>query len=358
MKINVIGIVGIPANYGGFETLVDRLVSNKQNNNVLYRVFCSKKEYTNHPKEYNGAILEYINVRANGLSSIIYDILSLIKSIRNCDAVLVLGVSGCLFLPIFRILSNATIITNIDGLEHKRDKWNLIARKFLKISEYFAIKFSHKIICDNKGIYDYVLSEYRYKSNLIAYGGDHVYKKEITEDTLKTYLIPNKYFFKVCRIEPENSIHLILDAFSKLPTSNLVIVGNWNNSKYGVDLRNQYSNFSNIRMLDPIYDQDVLNQLRSNCYVYIHGHTAGGTNPSLVEAMFLHLPIIAFDVVYNRETTNNCGLYFKNVEDLITIVNSLDDIELEKVSSDLLDVAKLNYRWGDVIAKYENLFTI
>jgi glycosyltransferase involved in cell wall biosynthesis len=113
------------------------------------------------------------------------------------------------------------------------------------------------------------------------------------------------YACKVCRIEPENNVHVVLDAFSKLPRHTLVFIGNWNNSEYGRALREKYKDNTNMHLLDPIYDQRTLDVIRGNCFLYIHGHSAGGTNPSLVEAMYLGLPVIAFDVSYNRTTTDN-----------------------------------------------------
>ena len=117
---------------------------------------------------------------------------------------------------------------------------------------------------------------------------------------------------RVCRIEPENNVHVVLKAFAQLPEKTFVMVGNWNNSEYGKSMKADYGNYSNIHLLDPIYDQVKLDKLRSNCLVYIHGHSAGGTNPSLVEAMYLGRPVIAFDVSYNCVTTENKALYFKN----------------------------------------------
>lgn len=124
------------------------------------------------------------------------------------------------------------------------------------------------------------------------------------------------YSVTVCRIEPENNIHVILEAFSKLPEHTLLIVGNWEKSDYGKSLKEKYSAFQNIHLLDPVYEPHTINWLRSNAALYIHGHSAGGTNPSLVEAMNLGLPILAFDCVYNRATTEEKCLYWKNAEEL------------------------------------------
>src|SRR5690606_38431547 len=162
--------------------------------------------------------------------------------------------------------------------------------------------------------------------------------------------------FKVCRIEPENNVHLILEAFKEYPALNLIIVGNWENSDYARTLRNKYGNLENIFLLDPIYDQNKLNQIRSNCYVYVHGHSAGGTNPSLVEAMYLGLAIIAYGVNYNRETTLNKALYFHNVDSLKTHLSNLSILEIEKIGLEMEDIAKQNYTWKIVSNDYAKLF--
>ncbi|HDR2766125.1 TPA: DUF1972 domain-containing protein, partial [Enterobacter bugandensis] len=234
--------------------------------------------------------------------------------LKKADVILVLGVSGCLFLPVIRKISKAKIITNIDGLEWRRDKWNSFAKSFLKKSEELAVKYSDVVISDNKAIADYVKTEYGCESKVIAYGGDHAVNADIVS-------VDKDYAFTVCRIEPENNISMILKAFS-LVRKKLIIVGNWNNSKYGMDLREEYKKYSNIQMLDPIYDTAKLAELRAFCSCYIHGHSAGGTNPSLVEMMHFGKSIICFDCSYNRETTEHKAVYFENEQALSKIINS------------------------------------
>jgi glycosyltransferase involved in cell wall biosynthesis len=158
----------------------------------------------------------------------------------------------------------------------------------------------------------------------------------------------------VCRIEPENNIHVILEALSKTQMP-LIMVGNWNNSSYGIELREKYSGFQNLSLLDPIYDSQKLNVLRSNCEVYIHGHSAGGTNPSLVEAMYLKLPILAFDVSYNRETTENKCLYFSCESELKNCIESLTPEINLKVADQMKEIANRRYTWNQVAKKYNQL---
>lgn len=337
LRIAIIGTVGVPASYGGFETLIENLLD-FNTKNFQYTVFCSSKSYTDRPNEYKNARLEYLSLKANGISSIFYDGLSLYKCLKaQYDIILILGVSGAIFLPFIKPLLKSKLLCNIDGIEWKRNKWNIFTKTFLKVSELLAVKFSDIIITDNQGISEYVKLRYQIKSTTIAYGAEPEYN--FSDGALSDYnLVKKEYFFKVCRIEPENNIELILQTFSLLKTHKIVIVGNWNNSSFGRRMKETYRTFSNIILIEPIYDKTILNELRGNCKAYIHGHSAGGTNPSLVEAMGLRLPIIAYDVSFNRYTLNNEGTYFKNSEDLRNKIiqfysrdNSLDVTKIHKV---------------------------
>ncbi len=353
-KTAIIGTVGIPAKYGGFETLVEYLTKHI-GKDLDVTVFCSGKTYKKKLTRYNNARLKYINLNANGMQSILYDTLSLFRAARTANVILVLGISGCIFLPLFRIFyPRKKLVINIDGLEHRREKWSACVQKFLKLSEKFAVKFGNVIISDNKAIQKYVNTEYGRNSELIAYGGDHAVSQNLTDSIVKKYQLPKKYAFKVCRIEPENNIHLILEAFetASLP---IVIVGNWTKSQYGRELKEQYKTCSSTLLLDPIYEQDILNQIRSNCAVYVHGHSAGGTNPSLVEAMSLALPVIAFDVFYNRETTNGKALYFSSSSQLREVIAQLTGDLLKQLSVEMESIATTNYAWQKIASKYFKL---
>ena len=174
MNVSIIGTVGVPANYGGFESLVENIIGDNSSKNIHYTIYCSSKNYSQKLLSYKNAKLKYIPLNANGSQSILYDIISLLKATRSSDVILVLGVSGCCFLPVYRLFSRKRLVINIDGLEHKRDKWGKWTRRFLKFSEKMALRYGDVIVADNKGIQDYVAEEYGKKTALIAYGGNHV----------------------------------------------------------------------------------------------------------------------------------------------------------------------------------------
>lgn len=353
-NIAIIGIQGVPANYGGFESLVENIIVVDKSEDIRYTVFCSSKDMGERMPSYKGARLKYVPFHANGLQSVPYDIVSMMRAIRGYDTVLILGVSGCIFLPVLRLFSRSKLVVNIDGLEHRRDKWGKTARAFLKYSEKIAVKYADVIIADNKGIQDYVKDEYGKDSELIAYGGDHVIRElfpSFEQEVLDKYsLQSDDYAITVCRIEPENNCHKTLEAFSRTDKK-LVFIGNWNRSEYGQSLKEKYSQFPNIILQDPIYDIDTLYVLRKNAGMYIHGHSAGGTNPSLVEAMFFGCPILCYDVVYNRETTKNKSYYWSNVDELVALIN-----QNGLTGEEMRNIAEKEYTWQAITSQYEGLY--
>lgn len=354
-KVAILGSVGVPANYGGFESLIENLLD-FNSFNIQYTVFCSGRGYSERLKVHKNAKLRYVNFEANGLSSILYDGISLLKCWGSqYDIILLLGVSGAIFLPILKPFIRATLICNIDGIEWKRNKWSAPTKRFLKFSESLAIKYSDVIITDNKGIADYVSYKYNKDSVTIAYGAS--IDRNHNNMLLKKYgLKKNQYFFKVCRIEPENNIELILDALTQVKDQKIVIVGNWNNSKFGEKMLKKYQSLSNITLLHPIYNQSDLNELRINCKGYIHGHSAGGTNPSLVEAMGLKLPIIAYDVNFNRYTLDNNGVYFNNLEELIHELSYFDSRNVEMDRQKIYETFINRYTKDKIAEEYAQLF--
>lgn len=354
MKICVIGTVGVPACYGGFETLVENLIKDKS---ATFYVYCSSKHYVDRPDEYKGAKLVYIPLKANGVTSVFYDLFSLIHAVfcghRNF---LVLGVSGAIFFPVIRLFPSIRLVSNIDGIEWKRDKWKGLAKMFLKFSEYLAVTFSTTVVADNAAITDYVLKNYGRDCQTIAYGGDHAVRSVSSEQNACQDFIPSPYSYalSICRVEPENNVHVILDAFSKSDLQ-IVFIGNWDRSIYGRSLFNDYKGFKNIKLLSPIYCLDTLHNYRESCLVYIHGHSAGGTNPSLVEMMHFSRPIAAYDCCFNKATMEDSGNYFSSAASLGELLENTSNL----AGGDILkEIAQRRYTWDIVRKQYLELFEL
>lgn len=355
-RIAIVGSVGIPANYGGFETLTQNLVEQLGTSNDI-TVFCSGKTYarSERKKSYKGARLKYVPLKANGLSSVLYDYISILWSLFYADTIVILGVSGCTLLPLVRLLTRKKIIVNIDGLEWRRKKWNKLARWFLRSSEAVAIRYAHAHIADNKAIQQYTAMNYGTIGHVIAYGGNQSRDKRRDAVFFQKYsFLSGDYYIKVARVEPENNIEMVLKAFvgSGLP---LVLVGNWKNSDYGKRLYHQYEDYQNIHLLNPVYESTEIDFLRAHAKAYIHGHEAGGTNPSLVEAMCLRIPVFAFDVSFNRETTKSSAVYFQSSEELIEKLNTTTSLSLKMNAVNMASIAKKCYTWEQIARQYDDL---
>jgi glycosyltransferase involved in cell wall biosynthesis len=279
------------------------------------------------------------------------------KAIGGYDVIMALGVSGGIFFPIFRLFCRKKLIINVDGLEWKRPKWGTFARLFLRLSEELALRFSDIVVADNQGIVDYITKRYKKESVLIAYGSDHVKRElpvELHQEILKDFhLEQNAYYLSICRIEPENNCELILDVFAHTG-KRLVFIGNWERCEYGRALKEVYCRYENISVVDSIYDLDILYILRHNCRAYIHGHSAGGTNPSLVEAMFCGCNVLTYNVVYNRETTENRAHYFRDGIDLALL--TAGDTKAADNSEVMNAIAERRYTWASIAQQYEALY--
>jgi glycosyltransferase involved in cell wall biosynthesis len=358
--VAVVGCVGLPAGYGGFETLAANLVAyhDAHHPDLPMTVYCSGKAFPDRADYYGGARLRYVPLHANGASSIVYDVWSILDAVRRRERViLLLGVSGALVLPLVRLLSRARLVVNLDGLEWKRAKWSRVAASFLRLSEWVAVRAAHVVVADNRAIGDHVNATYRRRSVEIPYGGDHAVAllparvaAPLIDALAPTGILP--YALMLCRIEPENHIHMILEAFALAHGPVLVAVGNWNASGYGRSLRKQYQGVEQIQLLDPVFDADELSALRAGAALYVHGHSAGGTNPALVEMMHFATPVTAFDCAYNRHTTEDAAIYFADVEELAAIVSDLDAHALIAQGCRMREIAQRRYTWDIVGRQY------
>jgi glycosyltransferase involved in cell wall biosynthesis len=262
---------------------------------------------------------------------------------------LLLGVSGALALPLVRLFSKAYIVTNIDGIEWKREKWNGVARLYLRASEWAAVRFSHAVIADNQAIADHVRDLYGGDCHVIAYGGDHALSHAGEGEAPAG--LPDNYALALCRIEPENHVHTILKAWAQLDKS-LVFVGNWANSAYGRELKARYADEANLHLLDPVYEPGALYALRARASIYVHGHSAGGTNPSLVEMLHFGIPVLAHGCVFNRHSTEGKARYFESPTDLIREVRALKPEYAAAIGADMLEIAQRCYTWDRIGEAY------
>ena len=354
IKLSIVGIQGIPNNYGGFETLAEYLVKYLSKDFDI-TVYCSSKDLCTRIKSWNGAKLKYIPISSHGAMGIVYDSLALIHACFNSDKILFLGFGGGFIIQFLKRFKSK-IILNFGGLDWKRDKWSPKAQRAIKLAEKNLVKYSSLVIADNIGIQNYIKEEYNIDAPLIAYGGDQAQNLPVTKEFQDKYpFLSGEYAFTVTRIQRDNNIDMILKAFESSTGLPIVMVGNWNSSEYGIKTRNIYQNNNKLILLDAIYDKNILDILRNNCTIYIHGHSAGGTNPSLCEAMYLGLPVVAFSSGYNEFTTNNKAIYFQNTEELISIINNKTQFDFKKLGNDMKKIAKEIYIWEKITLLYKEI---
>lgn len=322
-RIAVIGSAGIPNRYGGPEAFAESIAPVLVENGFDVTVTCDRSKYpdrTAEVDEFRGVRRVFIGVNANGARSILHDLLAFFAVAGKADYILALGVSGGMFFPLFRLICairGSRLLINIDGVEWRRDKFNAIAKFVLYWSDRLAQRFAHVIIYDNAALLEYVL--YPDKAVCVEYSGD-----QATRGTpAVTAGLPENFALTICRIEPENNCEIILEGFLKSSLPAYVFVGNWDRSEYGRELKRRYAAEPRIRITDAVYDPARILELRSRCNVYLHGHSVGGTNPSLVEILFFDCQIFCFDCSFNRVTAGEAAHYFKDAADLGRQVDSV-----------------------------------
>jgi glycosyltransferase involved in cell wall biosynthesis len=355
-KVAIIGTNGIPAKYGGFETLTQNLTS-KLDEKYDFIVYCSKIHKVKIKSKPNLKLV-YLPLNANGWQSIIYDSISILHSFFYSDILLVLGPIGGGFMLSLNKIFKKKIIVNYGGIEWKREKHSKLGKLFATFNYKVAAKFSQINIVDNEVVGIEVAKDFGIDNfEIIAYGGDHVSPINNFDSLLKSYPFLNeKYSFSIGRSQIDNNQHLILEAFAQMPNEKLVIVSNWEFNDYGKELKNKFLNKINIVILDAIYDQKILDTIRAKSDLYIHTQSQCGTAPSLVEAMSLNLPVISFDVPTNRSTTNEKSIYFEDAETLKNIVTKLSISEKENLRRSMYDIALSKFTWKIVSKQYQTCF--
>ena len=318
VSISFVGAVGLPNRYGGFEAFLEHCAPVMARKGALITVTCDAKVYPDRRPDYSGVRRVFINVPANGVWSILHDFLAFFSVIGFSKYVVFLGVSGGIWFPLFRGVADllgVKLLVNVDGVEWQRAKYRGFRKKFLWFSDRVAQFFSHKVVYDNAALREYVSSRSRARAVMIAYPGDYVMRVDGVVRQAYTALT-------VCRIEPENNIEMLILGALQSSVDQYVLVGNWEASVYGRELRERYRCESRLVMLDPVYEPMELARLREGCSVYIHGHSVGGTNPSLVEMLFYDCRILCFDVPYHRETTWGYAEFFSSPEELGSLLSA------------------------------------
>jgi glycosyltransferase involved in cell wall biosynthesis len=357
--VAIIGTNGLPAKYGGFETLTNYLVENFDKSTHEIIVYCSKTPKKDRLESYNGAKLVYFPFKANGWQSMIYDFVTIIHALFRASDLIILGFSGAFAFPLNKVFKK-NIIFNIGGIEWEKVRGSKFTSKFeivlKKYMERLCVTNSSTVIIDNLYFKDYIVKKYGKTPVLAEYGGDHAKRIDITNKMIHKYPFLNTdYALSVSRAQEDMNIHLLIEGYKKISKKKIVIISNWHISEYGQKLFDEnVDKYDNIILLKAIYDSKELDTIRSNTSLYIHTHSLCGTAPSLVEAMSLNIPVISFDVPTNRYTTENKTLFFKDVSSLIQILKDLDIEKLLEIKNQMFDISKRRYVWKRISKIYQN----
>jgi glycosyltransferase involved in cell wall biosynthesis len=290
--------------------------------------------------------------RIGTVGQFVYDFNCILDSRkRNFDIILQLGyTSSSIFNFLFK---NSRIVTNMDGLEWKRSKYSKPVQVFLKYAEKLAVSYSDILIADSKGIKEYLDSKYNLNSKFIPYGADANQQFDLAHLN-KFSLEPYRYDMLIARLEPENSVKEIIEGFAASTTSrNLVIVGS-TSTNLGQYLKNNIKD-KRLLYLEYISDINQLNSLRYYSNLYFHGHTVGGTNPSLLEAMASQALVCANDNVFNRSILGDDAHYFTSSKNVSELVNSLNKDEYSKFVSSNRNKIIETYNWESIIKQYKKV---
>lgn len=362
MKVAIVGTRGIPAKYGGFETFAQELAPRLVKMGLEVFVYCPESD--EQIPYFKGVKLVYLPA-SKDKSPLKYYIESYRRSVKDkMDAVICCGSNGYALLPQRWKKNRPIFYTNTDGIEHKRTKWNPIVRLGVRIiGEAWAVMFSDRLIADSKGIHDYLKKEYWYVPNkkifTIEYGAYIPNLEKIDITLLRKFDVrPNDYYLVVSRLEPENNVSMILEGYIKSGLDKpLVVVGNLQKTGY-VDELKSIGNHPNIKFVGGIYDPSELQALRTFCKAYFHGHSVGGTNPSLLEALGSGNIVIAHDNPFTREVTDNQMFYFSNPEEcsrIIRFVDNLSQVEIDQYKEKAIVRIKEYYNWERIAKEYYNM---
>lgn len=360
MKIAIIGSRGIPNNYGGFEQFAEYLSKSLVARN--HEVWVCNPHY----HHYRGNVFFGVNIKhiynpetiLGTSGNFIYDYLCLRFAIKvRPDIILMLGyTTSSVWFRIFNF-GDSILVTNLDGLEWKRDKWGMVVKRLTRWFETLAVKYGGHLIADHPAIQQYFLEQHHKQTSYIPYGAEVFNNPD--ESEIKTFELDKKsYSLLIARFEAEHNIEMIIEGFLAGGRQELLLLVGNHLTAYGQKLKSKFSENKQVRFMGGIYDMKKLNNLRYFSNFYFHGHSIGGTNPSLLEAMASGALIIAHNNPFNKGILENNAVYFSTAAEISEILKTMvPDSEASKVMlQNNINKIKDHYNWHGISLQYENLF--
>lgn len=357
MRIAFLGTRGVPARYGGFETAVEEIGHRLSERGHEVVVYCRNEGQTLIC--HRG--MRLVNLPALRLKvgeTLSHTLICAFHLLRNpVDVALLFNAANATLIPLIR-LGRPPVALHMDGLEWQRGKWGRAGRHYYLAAERLGVRLADSIIADSEAIQDYYIGRYGVQPVLLSYGAP-VREDPQNARLAELELEPFAYHLVVARFEPENHVDVALDGFAKSGSSlPFVVVGA---AAYPGAHARRIEELAGaddrVRLLGALWDQDLLDQLYGNCASYIHGHSVGGTNPSLLRAMGSGAPVLALDVSFAREVAGECGRYFSDAAELSRL---LGDVERDRAGARERGRAgrrrvKSRYDWDRVAEGYDEL---
>jgi glycosyltransferase involved in cell wall biosynthesis len=357
LRIALIGTRGVPARYGGFETCVEEVGRRLADRGHDVLVYCRRTAGRgSRPTTHLGMRLVHLPaMRRRSLETLSHTGLSVLHlAAHRTDAAILFNAANAPWLPVLRAAAIPTA-THVDGLEWQRGKWGPIGRRYYRAAERFAVAWSDALIADAAGIQDYYRDRYRAPSELISYGAP-ITDRTKTDRLGAIGLEPDSYHLVVARFEPENHVDMVVRGYCRSSAAKpMVVVGSAPYAAKYTELIHDLAD-DRVRFLGAVWDQELLDQLYANAYTYWHGHSVGGTNPSLLRAIGAGAATYAFDVSFNREVLAGAGRYFSSADEVTAAVQNAERDVLEVARRGALSLVRAaRYDWSDVTDKYEAL---
>jgi glycosyltransferase involved in cell wall biosynthesis len=358
MRIAILGTRGIPANYGGFETFAEHLSTRLVARGHDVTVYCRAHYVSPRELEFQGVKLKVLpTIRTKYFDTIVHTFLSALHAVpRRYDAALICNAANAPFASILR-LAGTPVALNVDGLEHKRKKWNWIARSYYLLAEKLATILPTETVTDARVIQEYYLARHKAVSTMIAYGAE--VERRPDPSVRRWRVEPNRYVLYVSRLEPENNAHLVIEAFKRVRTAHkLLIVGDAPYARdYIKDLKARARRDRRIVFTGFVFGRDY-RALQQNAYCYVHATEVGGTHPALLEAMGFGNCVLTLAAPENIEAIGDAGIAYADERDLTEkLQRVLRDGSLVHSYRNRAQARALEfYDWDYVVDQYERLF--
>jgi len=356
LRIALVGTRGVPARYGGFETAVEEVGRRLAEAGHDVVVYCRTTTDGPQPAEHLGMRLVHLPaLRRRSLETLSHTGLSVAHLLTHrVDATIVFNAANAPWLPLLR-LARIPVATHVDGLEWKRAKWGGVGKWYYRVVEALSVRWSDALIADAQGIADYYRDEFAAPTELIAYGAPKI-AGGASDKLADIDLTARGYHLAVARFEPENHVDVIVDGYRRsAATLPLVVVGS---APYADDYTRLVHSLGDdrVRFLGGVWDQELLDQLYANCATYLHGHSVGGTNPSLLRAIGAGAATIAFDISFNCEVLETSGRYFQTPDDVAAALDEAEgNPEQVRRRGKRARLLAARYDWDHVAASYEEL---